>query len=261
MNDILQVKNLSAAYGKNLVLQDITFSVNAHDCWAIIGRNGTGKSTLIKCLAKLAKISSGQINLNGKSIHEYHARDYAHWISYVPQSQGRNIPYTVYDYVMLGRYAKQGFLAMPGHEDRQMVEESLALTDVSQFAERLLDTLSGGEEQRVFLAGAVAQKAKIMLLDEPTTFLDPFHESLFYQILKKIHDRYDVTVISVTHNINAAIHQYSHILALKDGTVYFSGTREEFLEQSPEIIKEIYSISFQELSDTKTGQRIFTTLC
>ncbi|MGD9202787.1 MAG: ABC transporter ATP-binding protein [Chitinispirillia bacterium] len=260
LDNVLEIDKLCSGYGKAKIVNNVSFSVKPHERWAVIGKNGTGKSTLIKSVAGLIPIISGSIRINGRSLSEYRSKEVASWISYVPQSQGRSIPFTVFDYVMLGRYANFGFLGNPGPEDRKIVEESLVLTDLQDYAHRSVFTLSGGEEQRVFLAGAVAQQAKIMLLDEPTTYLDPYHESHFYSILKKIHDTQKITVISVTHNINDALYYYTHILALKDGTVFYSGTKDTFLKQSPHILQEIFGIAFHRLSDNQTGRKVFTTI-
>ena len=259
-DNILEIDKLCSGYGKEKIVNHVSFSVKPHERWAVIGQNGTGKSTLIKTIARLIPLISGSIRVNGRPLSGYTSKDIASWISYVPQSQGRSIPFTVFDYVMLGRYANFGFLGNPGLKDREIVEESLFLTDLQDYAHRSIYTLSGGEEQRVFLAGAVAQQARIMLLDEPTTYLDPFHESHFYSILRKIHDTQKNTVISVTHNINDALYYYTHILALKDGTVFYSGTKDNFLEKSPHIIQEIFGITFHQLSDNQTGRKVFTTV-
>lgn len=255
---VLEIDKLCLGYGKEKIVDHVTFTIKTRERWAVIGKNGTGKSTLIKTIARLIPLISGSVRINTRPLTEYTSKEIASWISYVPQSQGRNIPFSVYDYVMLGRYANFGFLGTPGSKDRKIVEESLVLTDLKDYSHRSIYSLSGGEKQRVLLAGAVAQQAKIMLLDEPTTYLDPYHESHFYTILKKIHDTQKITVIAVTHNINDALYYYTHILALKDGAVFYSGTKENFLKKSPYIIQEIFDITFHQLSDEQTGRKVFT---
>lgn len=242
---ILSVENLSFSYGHHEILSDVNLSISAGERWAIIGKNGVGKSTLIQCLACLLAPTSGRILLQGEPIGTYTSRERAKQIAYVPQATGRFVPaYTVYDYVLMGRFAYHGLLASPTGFDKSIVDNALGLTDTAMLKERRMDTLSGGELQRVFLAGAVAQQTAILLLDEPVAFLDPLHQEQVHQALNRVHDEYGSTIVTVTHDVNSALHFFGHIAALKDGRLFFNGSADELVKKSPQILTDIYGIGF-----------------
>lgn len=251
------MRRVDAGYNDVPVIREIELTVGGKQRWAIIGRNGTGKSTLIKCLASLITPFSGTIEVQGKCLGTYSHRQRARMISYVPQAADRVIPFSVYEYVMLGRHAHQPFLGSVSTADRKAVAHALELTDLSDFADRPVATLSGGEAQRVFLAGAVAQHAPIMLLDEPTVFLDPAHEAQFYSILDRIHEEFSLTVIAVTHDVNAALNRYTHVFALKEGRPYYEGSVVAFMRNAPEILEDIYGIPFRQYEAREDGYRVF----
>lgn len=257
---VLEITGLGAKYGDKVVLQDVSIRIDKGQQWAIIGPNGAGKSTLIKCIASLLPPSAGTIRVQGEDLRSLAPRLRARRISYVPQAQGRNIPYSVYDYVMLGRHPHQGFAAAASAEDHHIVKAALEMTDVAPFADRPLNTLSGGEAQRVFLAGAVSQQAEIMLLDEPTTFLDPAHDALFYQVLANIQAERGWSVVAVTHDLNAALRRYTHILALRNGSILFCGSVADLVNQTPGILKEIYGVEFEPFQATGIARSHFATI-
>jgi ABC-type cobalamin/Fe3+-siderophores transport system ATPase subunit len=249
---IIQLQQLSFAYtGNTPVLSEISFSIQKGDTWAIIGRNGTGKSTLLKCLCGLLEPKQSGVIVEGKPVTNYRTIELAKLIAYVPQAGGNRIlpSILVWEFVMLGRFPFQGFFALPTKEDRKIVNEALRLTDTDPLAGRSMDTLSGGELQRVFLAAAVAQKTPLLLLDEPMSFLDPLHQELVLQSLKRIHDEFNTAIIAVTHEINMAINRFSHICALVNGKNYFSGTTQDFRTNSILHLKTIYSMHFNEIKN------------
>ena len=144
----------------------------------------------------------------------------------------------------MGRFPYQGFLAAATEKDKQYVNEALELTDTATFADRPMNRLSGGELQRVLLAGAVSQRTEVLLLDEPATFLDPLHQELTHKTLDRIHGEYQCTIITITHDVNTALFRYRNVLALVNGSVYYTGTSENLLENYSNALKDIYGISF-----------------
>jgi iron complex transport system ATP-binding protein len=167
----------------------------------------------------------------------------------------RNLaPYTVFDFVMLGRFPYQGIMAIPDKMDRQIVSEAIRLSDVEGLTERVMTTLSGGELQRVFLAGAVAQRTRILLLDEPSTFLDPLHQELMRKTLERIHSEFGTIIITITHDVNVAITNFAHILALSNSSLFFAGTVKQFTEKCPEVLEDIFSIRFEKADCETTGR-------
>ena len=253
---LLTLSNLSFRFGEKPILHDISATINTGELWAVIGKNGTGKSTLIRCIARLLHSKKGAILLKGKELSSFRPVDLARMMSYVPQASARAMPpFTVSDYVMLGRFPYQGFLAIPSAEDRQIVLQSMELTDTITLKDRIMNTLSGGELQRVFLAGAVAQRTELLLLDEPASFLDPLHQELLLNALLRIHQEYNTTIITVTHDTNAALSRYTHILALLEGSTYFSGTSKDLLTKCPDALFDIYSLPFEKAT-AQSGREV-----
>jgi iron complex transport system ATP-binding protein len=244
---VIDVRNLSYSYREKTVLTGISFSIGGGETWSIIGKNGVGKSTLIKCIAGLLAVRPGSILINGIDIAALKPRDRARIISYVPQATVRGLAsYNVFDFVMLARFPYQGLMAIPTESDNRIVDEALALTDVDGLRDRFMTTLSGGELQRVFLAGAVAQESSILLLDEPATFLDPLHQQLVSRTLDRIHNEFGSTIVTITHDVNFAVTKFSNVLALVNGTLFFAGTTARFKANCPAVLNEIFTVRFEE---------------
>ncbi len=254
---ILAVRNLIAGYNGHDILRGVNFQAESGQRWAIIGGNGAGKSTLIKSIAGLLRPSAGKALIGDRPVFDYSARERARRIAYVPQKPEGAIPFTVRDFVMLGRYAKMGLFAEPGSADHEAVDSALALCDVDNLRDRIMTRLSGGELQRVFLAGALAQQAPLLLLDEPTTFLDPAHERLFFKALESAHTRAELTIVMVTHDINTALTSCTNLLALSQGRVQFAGAVETFRERCPEALSELYGIPFEQFIGSRDGRSVF----
>ena len=255
----ITVDSIAFHYTENLpVLKSVSFEIQEKEKWAIIGKNGSGKSTLLKCLGNLLRVKGGSISVEGKRITSYRSIELAKLIAYVPQASNRSLPpYSVREFVMLGRFPYQGFFCLPGRQDRKIIDAVLQLTDTRRLADRLLHTLSGGELQRVFLAAAVAQKTPILLLDEPMSFLDPLHQAMMQRSLDQIHDEFSTTIVTVTHDVNQALNRFSHICALIDGTPFFIGTSDLFKESAYKLLQEVYSITFAEIKSYSNGTRYY----
>ncbi len=241
----IYIKNVSFSCRQNCILHDITARLHKGQRWAVIGKNGAGKTTLIKCISGIHRRYCGSISYDGKDLRSYSARSRARLIAYVPQGISGVLPYKVADFVMMGRFAYQSFTAVATAEDRAIVDYSLELTDTSHLADRQMHTLSGGELQRVMIAGAVSQRPEVLLLDEPATFLDPLHQQQLENALQRVHRQFGMTIVTVTHDINTALNGYDNVLALVSGRSFWSGPAGDLLARSPSILKDIYGIDFE----------------
>jgi len=239
---IIEVEDYCFSIGGKDILNNISFAVGKGEYVSVVGPNGAGKTTLLKCVSRIHKGGRGEISVAGKDIEEYSQKELALELSYVPQAEGRHAPFTVYEFVMMGRYPYLSPFSPPSTTDTAAVREALSVTETAQFSERLLVTLSGGERQKVYIAAALAQKASVLLLDEPTTFLDPKHEADIYRLMAEINRQRGVTIISVTHDINSAVLTSRKILALKKGKVAFWGVPDGFMNE--EVLQKIYEKPF-----------------
>jgi iron complex transport system ATP-binding protein len=227
---IIEIDNYSYSIGDNMILRDVSFEVAEGEYLSIIGPNGAGKTTLLKCIDRIYRGGRGAIRILGKPLESYSQKELARLISYVPQADERLFPFTAREFVLMGRYPHLSPFSSVRPEDLEEVDRVMELTSTRGFAHRNVRTLSGGERQKVFIAAALAQGAKVLLLDEPTTFLDPRHERDVMHILARLNRDEGITVVSVTHDINSAVLSGDRILALKQGTVLFSGRSSELMD-------------------------------
>lgn len=256
---LIAVNSLSFGYAPDSrVLENISLEVEEKSTWAIIGKNGSGKSTLLKCLCGLLRSRAGAIAIKEKPLASYRPRELAHLIAFVPQANNRLLPpFSVREFVMLGRFPFQGFFAFPTGRDTTIVDAALQFTDTETLADRLLTTLSGGELQRVFLASAVAQRTPILLLDEPMAFLDPMHQELIQRSIDRIHEEFSTTIIAVTHDVNHALSRFTHVCALSQGAPIYEGTCDDFKESALKLLHDIYSITFYEIKSYDDRHRYY----
>jgi len=248
---LLVLHDVSLSRGDRPVLSEVSLSLAQGRRLALVGPNGAGKTTLLKCLNRILGHWSGTITLAGKALQKYGHRELARWMAYVPQTGGPIVPFSVEAFVALGRYPYQGPLARLTRQDKHAVDSALELTDTDFLRARPMHALSGGERQRVMLAAALAQEARILLLDEPTVFLDPQHEAAFCALLARVHQERDLTMITVTHDLNRAVLMHDHLVALKDGRVAFAGTPSSFMTSA--VLEQVYENPFLLTSHPTTG--------
>ena len=251
---IMEMQDYSFRVGEKLILDRVSFAAREGEYLAIIGPNGAGKTTLLRCLDRIYTDGEGTILLNGKRLEGYSRRTLSKIVSYVPQADGRYFPFTVKEFVMMGRYPHLSPFSSFKKEDRTVVQEVLGLTGSADCAERNLNTLSGGERQKVFIAAALAQEGQILLLDEPTTFLDPKHQSEINSLLRRLNRKFGITIIAVTHDINSAAQWSDSVLALRNGRTHYLGSAEQVMNN--QVVQGVYDKSFLFVKHPQTGRPV-----
>jgi iron complex transport system ATP-binding protein len=239
---ILTAENVSIALSGHEILKQVSLHINPGEYVSIIGPNGAGKTTLIKCMAGIYQDWSGTITINGQSITALSTREVAKHQSYVPQAEGRANPLTVEEFVTMGRYPHLSAFTTLSNTDYTAIGEAIDRAGLEPFRHRKMNTLSGGERQMAFIAAALAQGSKLLLLDEPSTFLDYRHQANVASILTTACRENGITVVAVHHDINTAAACSDRIYAIKDGSLAFSGTAAEAV--NPDILERIYGTSF-----------------
>lgn len=236
----IDVKNLYFSYDKAPVLVDVNFGTNAGEMLCVLGPNGVGKSTLFNCILGLFKPKSGQIILDEVDIKEYSARDLALKIAYVPQSHAPTFNYSVSDMVLMGTTAQVGRIQSPGAEEMKLVEAALERTGITHLKDRGYMQISGGERQLTLIARALAQQAKIVIMDEPTANLDYGNQLRILLRVKELVRSEKLTVIQSTHNPDHAFMFGDRVLALVGGRVEAIGPPEQAVTEA--LIQKLYGI-------------------
>lgn len=248
---MLSFSHAAVGYGEKVVLQDVSFQVKKGEYVALIGSNGTGKSTLIKCVSGLLPLTGGEIEICGKNSRKLKARERAQMVAVVPQSYYVDYDFTVEDIVMMGRNPYIDFRHRESQEDREIAERAMKLTKTDMFRNRLYNQLSGGERQRVILARAINQQPDIILLDEPTSALDLHHQIEVMELIRQLNEKEHITVLAVLHDINLASRFCSRIVILKDGKVKADGPPREIINR-----REIIPIRVMDEKQTANPLRI-----
>ncbi|MCX7618942.1 ABC transporter ATP-binding protein [Tepidiforma sp.] len=246
----LAVERLTLAHGRRDVVRDVSFDIVAGEMVAILGPNGSGKSTLLRGMARLHPPRSGRVLLDGRDIRAMNSRHVARVLAILPQAPSSGLDLTVRELAFRGRYPHQGFLQRVTRHDIEAVEWALEATDALALADRPLAALSGGERQRAWIAMALAQEPRILLLDEPTTFLDVAHQVEVMHLLRRLNAR-GITIVAVLHDLALAGRFTSRIIAIRDGQVAFDGPPSAVLD--PEALERVFGVPMLVLPDPDTG--------
>lgn len=238
MNTSINAKNLYHSFGNNPVLRNISFSVSKGDFFIIIGPNGSGKTTLMKIISGLLKLQNGGLEIWDRSIENYSRKTLAKTIAFVPQMIFADFPFTVNEIVLMGRSPYMGMLGVEGERDLEIAKQAIRFTGMEHLSHRKLDQLSGGEQQRVFIARAICQDPDIILLDEPTASLDLAHQVRVMDLMEKLKEQKKTTVVMVSHDVNLAAMYSDQMLLLNDGRVVCQGLPEEVL--TFQTLEEVY---------------------
>lgn len=233
----LDLMGLSFQYKTQPVFQDVTLSAKGGQILSLVGPNGAGKTTLLKCINRLHTPSAGKIHVNGKDVHDMTRLELARKVAYVPQFDQAKFPISVFDAVMLGRRPHLEWRAT--QKDLDAVFDILCRMDIDNLANKSLDQMSGGERQKVMLAKAIVQEPDVLLLDEPTTFLDMGYQLKIMQFVRDLVDQQQICAVITTHELNYALHYSDSIAILKDGKIIANGAPEMV---TSETIREVYGV-------------------
>ncbi|WP_231711140.1 ABC transporter ATP-binding protein [Xanthobacter dioxanivorans] len=251
----ITVDALKAGYGHRLIVDDVSFTVPAGRMTALIGPNGSGKSTLLSTMARLLKPRGGAVRLDGRAIHDLPTKALARALGILPQAPLVPEGLSVFDLVSRGRYPHQGLLGQWSAADEAAVEAALRLTGTLDFAARPVDALSGGQRQRCWIAMAVAQETQVILLDEPTTFLDLRYQLQVLDLLHRLTRLHGRTVVAVLHDLNLALAYADQVLCLKEGRI--RAVVEEGARLSPEQVRDIFGVEVVAVENPRTGAPVF----
>jgi iron complex transport system ATP-binding protein len=235
----LRAHEVTLSYDGTVVARDLTVSVPASGFTAIVGPNACGKSTLLRALVRMLKPRAGSVLLDGAEISSLPTKQVARRLGLLPQSSTAPDGITVVDLVARGRHPYQRLLRQWSREDERAVREAMEQTAVEELADRLVDELSGGQRQRVWLAMALAQSTPLLLLDEPTTFLDIAHQMEVLDLCADLH-RQGRTLVAVLHDLNHACRYATHLIAMRDGAVVAQGEPSEIV--TAELVEEVFGL-------------------
>ena len=222
------------------MLDGVDLAAAAGKVVCVLGANGSGKTTLLGCLLGQHRPGSGSIELDGRAVGSYSPRQRARLMAYVPQQPGAAFAFTAAEIILSGRLSHIGILGLTSDQDRQIARAAMEMTGTLDFADRMLDELSGGEAQCVMIARALAQQPSVMLLDEPTSHLDIANQLKIYRMMRRLADDWQMAVVCVSHDINLAARFADQLVLMRDGRVVAGGAVEQVIDR--EILAETYGV-------------------
>jgi len=253
-DEIIEADHIDLGYHESMVVHDLTMTIKLGEITALVGPNGSGKSTLLKGLGRLLKPQKGIILLDGKAISQYSTAEVARRMAVLPQSPTTPEALTVRQLVEQGRFPHVGALRMLRQQDHTAIDQALQLTQMTGFADRPLDTLSGGERQRAWIALTLAQSASLLLLDEPTTFLDLGHQLEVLTLIERLNREQRMTIILVLHDLNQAARYAHRMIVMKAGQIAADGTPEKVLNAS--LVRDVFRVESDIICDPRTKKPI-----
>ncbi len=247
----LHAHNLTLGYDDASIIHHLDVSIRAGAITALVGANGCGKSTLLRGISRLLKPRAGQVILNGHDIWKLPAKSLAQQLGILPQSPVAPEGLTVHELVAQGRYPHQGWFQQWSAEDERIAQEAMALASVSEYADRPVDTLSGGQRQRAWIAMTLAQDSHIILLDEPTTFLDLAYQIEILDLLHDLNVTRGKTIVMVLHDLNHACRYADVVIAVKAGGIAAHGAPADVVTES--MVRDVFGVECRILPDPITG--------
>ncbi|MDF2607870.1 MAG: transporter-like protein [Bacillales bacterium] len=252
---VLEASSLTLGYSDTIIIDNLDLKIPKGEITVFVGANGSGKSTLLRSLARLLKPISGQIFLEGDSVKVLSTKEVAKRLAILPQGPIAPEGLTVLQLVKQGRYPHQSWLKQWSSEDEAIVNQALEATQMMSLSERTVDSLSGGQRQRAWIAMTLAQKTEIILLDEPTTYLDMTHQIEILDLLFELNERENRTVVMVLHDLNLACRYAHNIVVVNGQKVYQQGKPENVI--TPKMVKEVFHMDCDIVKDPLFG----TPLC
>lgn len=254
-NVMMQVNHLSAGYQGHKVIEDISFQVEQGKIYSIIGPNGCGKTTLIRAVSRNIRPSAGQVLLDGENIYKMNTRKVARKVAVLSQSNNTMSDVSVRTLVQYGRFAHMAWWQGRSAQDERIVDWALEKTGMADFANRKINALSGGERQRAWIAMSIAQKPEILLLDEPTTYLDISHQLEIMELVARLNREENITILMVLHDINHAVRYFDELIVLQDHRIYRQGDPWSIL--SSDVLEKVFRVQAQITADSENGTPIF----
>lgn len=251
---MLEIRNLKFAYGDHKVLKDISFEAREGEMLCILGPNGAGKSTMFRCILGLLRGYEGEILIDGSEVSDLPARERASRMAYIPQTSKQVFSYTALDMVLMGASSTLSAWRAPGARERKKALAALERLGILELAGRLYTNLSGGEQQLVLIARAIAQGAKTLIMDEPTSSLDYGNQMRVEQQLKSLADE-GYLIVQSTHNPEQTYMFADRIIAIKDGTIISAGRPGDIMDE--ELIRELYGIEVSVVESVQGKARFF----
>ncbi|UOQ42587.1 ABC transporter ATP-binding protein [Halobacillus salinarum] len=249
--DILKAVDIETRYDNHSVFTQLNLRIPEGKVTTLIGPNGCGKSTLLKTMGRILKHTYGQVYLQSKELHTLPTKQVAQMLSLLPQQPEAPGELTVEELVSYGRYPHRKNMNKLTRKDKEVIEWAMNITRIHTFRNRKLATLSGGQGQKVWLAMALAQETKILLLDEPTTYLDMAHQLEVLEIIKHLNEAHHCTVVMVLHDINQAARFSHEIVAMKNGEIITTGTPKEIIHS--EVLEKVFHIHARTMIDPYNG--------
>ncbi|KQU34474.1 ABC transporter ATP-binding protein [Rhodococcus sp. BP-349] len=243
----LAAENISVGYGDRIIIEGLDLEIHTGVVTTVIGPNGCGKSTLLRALGRLLSPRQGQVTLDGKAIGHMKTRDVARTLGVLPQSPIAPEGLTVADLVARGRHPHQSWIRQWSRDDESEVARALKLTGIEDLAERPVDQLSGGQRQRAWISMALAQGTDVLLLDEPTTYLDLAHSIEVLDLVDRMHDEMGRTVVMVLHDLNLAVRYSDRLVVMHEGAIVASGTPSEVI--SEKMLFDVFGLSAAVIDD------------
>jgi iron complex transport system ATP-binding protein len=247
----LSGEGLTLAYDRRTISEHLDIAVPDNSFTVVVGPNACGKSTLLRALSRMLKPAAGSVLLDGADIGGMPAKKLARTLGLLPQSSVAPDGISVADLVARGRYPHQGLLRQWSREDERVVRESMAATAVDDLADRFVDELSGGQRQRVWLAMALAQQTRLLLLDEPTTYLDIAHQIEVLDLCAALHEEQGRTLVAVLHDLNHAARYATHLIAMRGGRVVAQGAPGDIV--TAQLVEDVFGMPCRVIDDPETG--------